>query len=221
MVRRSSGPLAGSRRRRRASARALLEEIQTGASSRRSRPHAVPGEQVVPATARAARLLLGDGDGEPLAALATTTLQGETTTGRLHALAETMRALATLVVGLIRALHEMLLRVDCDWVWGSRRLGLTVTPQTIHRVQRSTNRSWHCQASARGQDRSTQGPRAFGQPRSGQAPLRATMDSSFAVEELQPPASRLPLMFRGSSIQARSHPRNTANPRQMPGSAIR
>lgn len=50
-------------------------------------------------------LLLGDDDRQPLATFATTTLKREAAAARLHALAETVGALAALIVGLIRALH--------------------------------------------------------------------------------------------------------------------
>jgi hypothetical protein len=54
-------------------------------------------------------LLLGDGDRQPLATLATTALQSQAPALRLHPLAKAVAALATLVVGLISALHGSLL----------------------------------------------------------------------------------------------------------------
>jgi hypothetical protein len=54
-------------------------------------------------------LLLGDGDCEPLATLATTALQGQAAALGLHPLAKAVAALATLVVWLVSALHGSLL----------------------------------------------------------------------------------------------------------------
>jgi hypothetical protein len=54
-------------------------------------------------------LLLGDGDRQPLATFATTPLQRQAPALALHTLAKAVAALATLVVGLISALHGSLL----------------------------------------------------------------------------------------------------------------
>ena len=62
-----------------------------------------------PFFARGQRLLLGDRDRQPLAAFAAPRVQNALTTAALHPLAEAVSPLATLVVGLVGALHGSLL----------------------------------------------------------------------------------------------------------------
>src|SRR5207247_3476726 len=78
-----------------------------GRSAGRARTHVVAGAARPWGSARPSELLLGYGDGEPLAPLATTTRQRELPAAGLHALAEAVGALAALVMGLVGALHGL------------------------------------------------------------------------------------------------------------------